>query len=208
MTDWKQRNIDTYNKSAKELAEYFRGIGPRVKYIELAFTAAGNPKNARVLEIGCGDGRDAKEIVKRAGWYLGFDISEELIKLAKEHVPQAEFAVADAATFDYPAKLDIVFAFASLLHLDKNEVRTVLQKVHSSLKKDGIFYILLKYRSQYQEEVKKDRFGERLFYFYNPDLLLELAGPGYELVKSWRDTMGNTEWFEIILKKHAGGGSG
>lgn len=201
MNDWRQKNIDTYNKSAKELAKYFRGIGPRIKYINFAFQAAGNPEKARVMEIGCGDGRDAKEIVKRADWYLGFDISVKLIKLAREHVSEAEFVVADAAKFDYPQDLDIIFAFASLLHLDKEETRTVLRKAHDALKPGGIFYISLKYRPEYQKEIKKDRFGERLFYFYNPELISELAGNGYEMVKTWNETIGHTEWFELALRR-------
>lgn len=200
MTDWRQKNLATYNNSARELAEYFRGIGPRTKYIDFAFRAAGSPENARVLEIGCGDGRDAKDILKRTGNYLGFDISAELIKLAKEHVPEARFKVADAVTFEYPGGLDIVFAFASLLHLDKDEAKTVLRKVHDGLKPGGVFYISLKYRPEYQKEVKKDRFGERLFYFYNPELIAELAGPDYEVMKTWRETVGNTEWFELALR--------
>lgn len=153
------------------------------------------------MEIGCGDGRDAKEIVKRADWYLGFDISVKLIKLAREHVSEAEFVVADAAKFDYPQDLDIIFAFASLLHLDKEETRTVLRKAHDALKPGGIFYISLKYRPEYQKEIKKDRFGERLFYFYNPELISELAGNGYEMVKTWNETIGHTEWFELALRR-------
>jgi SAM-dependent methyltransferase len=202
MIDWRQKNIDTYNNSAKDLAEYFRGIGPRTKYINFAFEAAGNPQMAKVIEIGCGDGRDAKEIVKHAGWYLGFDISEELIKLAKNHVPGTNFVVADAVKFDYPPDIDVVFAFASLLHLNKDEFQIVLNKVHKALKPGGIFYISLKYRPKYEQEAKNDRFGERMFYFYNPEFIQQLAGNNYETVKAWRETVGNTEWFEIVLSRN------
>lgn len=201
MTDLRQQTIDTYDKSAKALADYFRGIGSRTDDIEEAFELADNPSHARVIEIGCGDGRDAKEIVKRAGWYLGFDISKELIKLAKEYVPEGEFEVADAATFDFPKNLDLVFAFASLLHLNRDEVKGVLARVHASLKPGGVFYISLKYRPQYMQEVKEDEYGMRLFYFYNADVITELAGNGYEVVKMRREIHGHTEWFEIALRK-------
>lgn len=97
----RQQTVDTYNKSAKELAEYFRGIGPRTDDIDLAIRLAGNSENPKILEIGCGDGRDAKEIVKRTKNYTGFDISEELIKIARADVPDATFEVADATHYDY-----------------------------------------------------------------------------------------------------------
>lgn len=114
MTDYRKLTVETYDKSAKELAEYFRGIGPRTNDIQLAIELAGNPPAPRILEIGCGDGRDAREIVGLTPNYTGFDISKELIKIARQHVPQGNFEVADAISYPYPANdLDVVFA---LLH--------------------------------------------------------------------------------------------
>lgn len=203
MTDLRQQTIDTYNKSANELAEYFRGIGSRTKDIDLAIELAGSPKNPKILEIGCGDGRDAKEIVKRTSRYVGFDISEELIKLARQYVPNGKFEVADATAYKYPGNLDIVFAFASLLHLDKDEVRDVLQKIRQALKPGGILFISLKYAPEYTEKVKEDKFGRRIFYFYNPEIITELAGDGYEVAQTGGGfmTAGNTKWFEVALRK-------
>jgi SAM-dependent methyltransferase len=200
MTDWKQKTVDTYNKSAVELAEYFKGIGPRVKDIEKAFELAGNRQNPNVLEIGCGDGRDAKEIVKYTTNYIGFDISSELIKIARGHAPGVSFEVADAVSYKYPKDLDVVFAFAALLHLDKYEVAQILKLVHISLKPGGIFYISLKYMPEYIQKVKKDKYGERLFYFYNPTEIQDMAGKYYETVLENRQKIGDTDWFTIALR--------
>ncbi len=201
MRSTRQETIDTYNKSARELAEYFNGIGPRVKYIEKAFELAGNPVHPRVVEIGCGNGRDAKEIIHRSTYYQGSDISEEFIKLAQDNIPEADFIVADAVTIRFPENLDIVFAFASLLHLDKSEVRTVLQNAAKALRQGGIFYASLKYRPEYAEEIKEDRFGQRQFYFYNADVIAELAGEQYKVASTWREVIGHTDWFEIALER-------
>src|SRR5690606_27661874 len=103
----RQQTVDTYNNSAKELAKYFRGIEPRADDISLAIKLAGNPKNPKILEIGCGDGRDAKEIVKHTQNYAGFDISEELIKLARAHVKEGNFEIADAVSYHYANDLDV-----------------------------------------------------------------------------------------------------
>lgn len=201
MTDLRQETVETYNKSAKQLAEYFRGIGPRKKYIDIAFEAAGSPQNAKVVEIGCGDGRDAKEIVRRTEQYMGLDISGELLKLARKHVPDGKFILADVAEFDFPNQLDIIFAFASLLHLNKEEVERVLARAHKALRAGGVFYISLKHRPEYTEEVKEDQYGRRLFYFYNPELITELAGGGYEVAKAWQEVVGHTPWLEMVLRK-------
>ncbi len=201
MVDWRQETVDTYNKSAKELADYFRGIGSRVEDVEEAFRLAGNPNSANALEIGCGDGRDAKEIIKRTPNYTGFDISSELIKLAQKHVPNARFEVADLANYAFPQDLDIVFAFASLLHSDKTEVKNVLAKVYQALNIGGIFYISLKYMPEYTNRIKEDKYGRRKFYFYNPQLMLELAGENFEVVFGDSQTLGHTDWFTIAFQK-------
>jgi SAM-dependent methyltransferase len=201
MEDLRKQTVDTYNKSAAALAEYFKGIGPRIADIDLAFELAGNPSTARVLEIGCGDGRDAKEIVARAEWFKGFDISESLIELARQTVPGSDFEVADARTYEYPKNLDVVFAFASLLHLDKDEVQGVLEKVHEALNPNGIFYLSLKEKPEYMEEVKDDQYGRRLFYFYNADIISAMAENLYEVAAHTRKTIGHTDWFELALRK-------
>ncbi|MEJ0073282.1 MAG: class I SAM-dependent methyltransferase [Candidatus Saccharibacteria bacterium] len=199
--DLRQITIDTYNHSADKLADYFAGFGSRVTDIDRAFELAGNPVQPTVLEIGCGDGRDAKEIVRRTPHYLGMDLSEELIKIARRNVPEGQFEVADMADYEYPPDIDIAFAFASLLHLNKSEVRTVLSGLVQALRPNGIFYISSKYRPEYAEEVQDDQFGRRLFYYYNADLIQELAGPAYGLAGSWESVHGHTTWFEMALRK-------
>lgn len=201
LKNYRQITVETYDKSALALAEYFKGIGSRVDDIEKALELAGNPSSPRIVEIGCGDGRDAKEIIKRTSNYVGFDISEGMINIAREYVPNAHFEVSDAVSYNYPDKTNIVYAFASLLHLDKNEISEVLNKVHESLKSNGIFYISSKYMPEYSEKIKSDQYGERLFYFYNPELIKDIAGDGYESVYETRQTLGSTEWFEIALRK-------
>jgi len=201
MTNWRQETVDTYNKHAAEFADYFQGIGSRRNDIEKTFELAGSPKNAKVVEIGCADGRDAKEIVKLTKNYTGFDIAEEFIKLAKANLPGVNFEVADAVTYNYSNNLDIVFAFASLLHLDKAEVKKVLEKVHAALKPGGVFFISLKRAPKYREFIKESAQGKRRFYFYNPKIIEQLAGLGYKVLFSEESLRDETDWFDIALKR-------
>jgi predicted TPR repeat methyltransferase len=201
MTDWRQVTVETYNKSAVQLAEYFQGYGSRVRDIDIAFREADAPDNPLVVEIGCGDGRDASELVKRTSRYFGFDLSKGMIDLARQNVPEGTFTVADAVTFGYPEGTDIVFAFASLLHLTKPEVKVVFEKVAQSLNTGGVFYISSKYSDTYKEKVKVDRHGKRMFYFYNPDILQEIAGQALKTVYIDHDSKGEQPWFQVALKK-------
>lgn len=201
MSEIRRETIETYDHSAEALSEYFQGFGPRTRDIELTFELAGNPQNPKVLEIGCGDGRDAAEITAHTNWYLGFDISQGMVSLAEQNVPGGVFEVADAVEFSYPPDLDVVFAFASVLHLGPEELDTVFSKVGKVLRPGGIFYISTKYSENYREEIKEDQYGRRQFYFYNQDEIGAHAGRNFETVYSELVMHGNTEWLEIALRR-------
>ncbi len=162
-----RETLKVYDTSAKKLESYFAGIGSRVWDIEKAFDLAGAMSGtADVLELGCGAGRDAREIIPRSKTYLGVDYSKGMIDLARENIPSAKFYNADIVTFDYPLEAyDVVFAFAVILHLDKTEFSVLLSKIASSLKPGGILYISSKQADEYKFEYKHDQFGQRLFYF-------------------------------------------
>ncbi len=200
MADWRQKTVDTYNRSAKELAQYFRGIGPRSSYIELAIALSG-AKSPRVVEIGCGDGRDAREILKHTPHYIAFDPAQAAIAFARENAPNGIFQIADAVNFEYPEEQDIVFAFASILHLDLDELAVVFSKVHACLKQDGIFYISTKFGKSYRADIKHDQYGERMFHYYNPEMIEQIADDRFGVVASWRETIGHTDWFDMALQK-------
>lgn len=196
------QTVRTYDNSAVALSEYFSSIGPRVVDIERGIELSGVGRYARVVEIGCGDGRDAAEIVSRISSYEGFDPSEGLLNIARRKLPSTSFVLADALSYGYPWGVDIVFAFASLLHINKEDLKEVFSKVAKSLGSGGIFYISLKERKEYTEEIKRDEYGERIFYYYYPDLIKQIAGDGFLAVWEDRQTIEKTDWFTIALKKN------
>jgi len=195
--------LDTYNRSAKELSKFYSSNKPRIKEIELALELAGkNDGSGRALEIGCGDGRDAVEIIKRTETYVGIDYSVGLIGLAKELLPTADFRVVDMQNYDYPAHaFDVIFAFDSILHLDKESVKQLFSDASRSLKIGGIFFIKTKYAKGYKKVWKEDKHGKRLFFFYTPKLLQELAKPHFEIAVSEVKLINKAQWVEIALRK-------
>ena len=162
--DLKKQTVETYNRSVPGLAQKFANFGPRISDIEKGFSyiSKGNPN---VLEIGCGYGREAKEILKHTDRYLGMDISEEMIKMAKTELPNCNFEIADIDDYVFPKDLDIIFSFASLLHSDKEHLKLILERAYGSLNQNGIFYISLKH-DKYHSETKEDEFGIRTYFYY------------------------------------------
>jgi len=194
----KLETIESYNKGASALSKKFNEIGPRIKDIEDGLSYV-NKENPKVLELGCGDGRDAKIILKHTNNYLGIDVSKEMIRLAEEHAPEGNFKVADIEEFNFPGNVDIMFAFASLLHFNKESFREILDKAHSSLNTDGIFYISVKY-DIYQEKIEIEEFGPRVFYYYTEEDIVELAKDKYQVIKTNTQVLRGTKWLVVVLK--------
>lgn len=199
-----KETVGTYDRSAEAMATKFAGIGSRAADVELTFELAGNPEHARVVEIGCGDGRDAVEIVKHTDNYTGFDPSEGLLRLAKERnlkPTHAKFEFGDAATYPYPDNIEIVFAFASLLHVSKEAMQHVFGRLHENMSDGGLVMVSLKERTEYCHELQHDEFGNRLFYYYDVPTVESAASPGYRPIYEDHQQKGNTNWFTLVLQK-------
>lgn len=191
--------VDTYNKFPKEYAEKFSHLSVS-KYIDQAFDKLGK-ENPRVVELGCGSGRDAEEICKRTNSYKGVDISEGLLEIASQkNIPDAKFYLSSIQDYSFEGTVDIIFAVASLLHLNKEDFSQVLKRAHKALSDQGLFQILVKYGEYKGEEIVKDIYGERIFYFYQLSDIKNMAA-GYEVVYEERKTVGKKEWISILLRK-------
>jgi len=197
--DKKLQTVKTYNDSAKQLAKKFDDLGARTEDIREAFNLV-KKVNPHVLEIGCGNGRDAKEIIKHTDSYLGIDISTELIKLARQNVPGVKFEVADIETYNFPSSLDIIFAFASLIHVPKPSLKKILQQSFLSLNNGGIVRLSLKYADKYFETTKDDEFGTRTYFLYSKSDIEEITGE-FVIYKNEAVNFGPQSWLEIILIK-------
>jgi trans-aconitate methyltransferase len=82
--------------------------------------------------------QDAVEIFKYTDNYLGIDISKNLIELAQQKIPKGDFKIADIENYDFPKNIDVIFAFASLIHVPKDSLKEILGKAYSSLNDGGI----------------------------------------------------------------------
>ncbi len=203
----KQETINTYNNNARTFADEFDSYGPRVKDVEKAFSYV-KKSHPKVVEIGCGSGRDAREILKRTDDYTGIDIAEKLLQIAQENNPTGLFQHADLETYEFPEEVDIIFAFASLLHSDKESVGKVLQRASKTLASGGIIFISLKEAEEYQEKrVIEEHTGARTYFYYTPGEIEEMA-PELKPVFLERQTLQGTDrrvtgWFSLILQKPA-----
>lgn len=84
-----------------------------------AFLPSLPPPPCRVVDVGCGEGRLARDL-RRVGYdVVGVDSSPTLIAAAREADPEGRYEVADAAALPLPdASADIVTAFMLLQDVD------------------------------------------------------------------------------------------
>jgi len=165
-------NWKAYESSAVNYAEKVEGLHP---YREANRFLSMIPENGKILDIGCGSGRDAKVFSESGYRVTGVDFSSKMIEVAKEKAPQANFYVMDMRSLNFDSIFDGAWANASLLHLSKNEFSQVLGKISKSLKPNGLFFIKLKQGASEGLELDARYSNIKKFYsYYNEYELKEL----------------------------------
>lgn len=100
----------------------------------------------RVLEIGCGMGADAIEFAKHGAEYVGFDLSEESVKLAKKRFEvyglEGTVLVHNGENdFSHLGEFDLVYSCGVLHHYPN--VETIIDNIHKVLVPEGEFKFLV-----------------------------------------------------------------
>lgn len=139
---YKEATKASYQATAKEFAQRVADLAPIgsiEKFIKLL------PSKAKIIDIGCGSGRDAKIFTNAEIDVLGIDFCSNLIEIAEAYAPLANFQLMDIETINLPsATFDGAWAACSLGHIPKNKILNVLNKIHILLKEHGYFYLALK----------------------------------------------------------------
>lgn len=100
--------------------------------------------NARILDAGCGSGRDARAFAERGFQVTAFDASAEMAAVAEAHLG-APVAVLRFQEIAWRQAFDGIWACASLLHVPTAELPDVMRRLGLALKPDGILYASFKY---------------------------------------------------------------
>ena len=102
------------------------------------------PDRAQLLEIGCGEGRDAKAVLDYGCDLTATDLSPEAIAYCKKTMPEyeAHFGVLDCLSDDPPQRYDFIYAVAVVHMLVLDEDRDGFYRfIEKHLKPEGIALI-------------------------------------------------------------------
>ena len=194
MTD---RNIEYYNENAQTF--YESTVNADMSFwrdkFETYVTDGG-----RILDAGCGSGRDSRAFKQHGFSVVAFDASREMCKMASELLGEEVWQMRfDEIAFD--SEFDGVWACASLLHVELEKLPKILKKLYKALKDKGVMYASFKYGEGVAQR------GERTFSNfteYSAQKLMESVG--FKVIECGitsdiRPGRAEEKWVNVIVGK-------
>ena len=200
MSDKKTTNetLNYYNLIAKEFAS--DTVSVAFQEIQDIFLEQ-IPLGGKILDFGCGSGRDTYYFRNKGYDVDAIDGSKELCKIASEYtgisVKRMLFEELDAVE-----KYDGIWACASILHVEKKKLPDIIKKMTTATKNGGVIYTSFKYGDF--EGVKNGRY----FTYLTEESFEEIIKviPKLTIEKLWissdvRIEQGKEQWLNIMLRK-------
>ena len=206
MKDYQKQTIDTYNAHAQAFDDSRAACQQSERLLEFIQEVPGK----KVLDLGCGPGRDLVHFVEKGFVVTGIDLSNAFVALAKQKVPQATVVEGDILDLPFDGdSFDGVWASASLVHFKKEDCFRALQEIYRVLVLSGIAYISIK-EGQGEEIVTDPSLGDalRFFSYYTEDELCDMAREvGFTVIsRSQKESqrtgaLKKVNWVVLFLRK-------
>jgi len=191
------KTIEYYNKNAR-------------RYFERTFTAEMNPvyehfikllkPGSHICDLGCGSGRDSKYFMSQGFTVTPIDGSIEMCKLANIILKQ-KVICQKFNEINYNNEFDAIWACASLLHVQKNKLSGIINKMIQAAKDNAVIYTCFKIGNS--ERIVDGKY----FADYNQDEISNflLKHESLKLIDMWisndvRNSLKNPQWLNIIVK--------
>lgn len=159
------------------------------------------PSGGKLLDLGCGSGRDSAFFSSLGFAVTALDGSKELCKLVKKNHGIDALCIR-FEDLSFQAEFDGIWACASLLHIRKAHMSDILSKVSAALKPGGILYASFKYGTG--EHFHNGRFFNNYTEADLPTLLTpetRLTLLEYRITGDVRPECAGQRWLSFIAKK-------
>ena len=148
-----------------------------------------------VLELGMGPGKDL-DLLAKSYTVTGSDSSQIFLALYREHHPEADLIALDAVTIDTDRIFDCIYSNKVLHHLSKPDLHQSFLSQRERLSIGGVLM------HSFWLGNKEEEYQGLRFVYYEEDELLNIIGPGFEVVASERYTeMEEGDSLYILLRK-------
>ena len=158
------------------------------------------PIKAKILDAGCGSGRDTIAFLNKGYDVYAIDASSVMCEIASQNTG-IEVRCISFEELTGSAVYDGIWACASLLHVKRSNLSEVLKNLHRLLKPNGVLYASFKY-GEYERE--KDG---RYFNDLNEALAEKYFSKDYSVLEMFmnndhRDDRSEELWLNILAKKN------
>jgi len=148
-----KKNIDCWKEVLANSPEsYNKWFEEEKKYLQKIVTS-----NAKVLDIGCGDGRSIFDIISKTKNVVGIDHDEKAISDAKNNFfrhPSIKFIKEDATNLSFDdEEFDFVICMGTFANFAENKF-VVLKEMGRVLKKSGKIIISVYSEDAFDERIK------------------------------------------------------
>ena len=133
--------LDYYNKNSEEYFNSTLNVDMTNTYKEFLKLV---PEGGKILDLGCGSGRDSMNFMKLGYEVTAVDGAKELAKKASALLGK-EVIVSTFEELELKEKFHGIWACASLLHIKKEDLKIVLNNLYNNLEDNGVFYMSFKY---------------------------------------------------------------
>ena len=167
MEDYLSETIETYENNA----EAYRDSRAHYKMSIFMDPFLDLIQGKRILDIGCGPGRDSNVFVDKGCDVTGIDITQAFIEMAQQAVPEAEFYNMDIRQLQFEDNIfNGAWASAILLHLKPEDFQQALQEIYRVLAPEGILFFSVKEGSGTDVSTSETLGGGmRFFQYYTVD---------------------------------------
>ncbi len=157
----------------------------------------------RILDLGCGPGRDLRTFADLGHIPVGIDGAAQFVQMAKVHAQCAVWQ-QDFLALDLPSRhFDGVFANASLFHVPSRELSRVLKALHATLKPGGVLFASNP-RGDDQEGWQGERYGA---YYTLSTWQKFMTGAGFVELEHYYRPIGlpreQQPWLASVWRAHA-----
>jgi ubiquinone/menaquinone biosynthesis C-methylase UbiE len=177
------KTIQTYNTCAES---YFHDHYDISEVRDVINFFIQNLKGTKILDVGCGPGRDVKYFSNHNLKVTGVDLSDRFLDIASKNVPGAKFIQMDMRSLDFSDNtFDGIWASVSFLHIQKKDAVDTLIGLRRILKSDGLMYINVEKGTQ-EKFLRKEEYKNkpRLISFYTEGEFEELIKTcGFNILK-------------------------
>ncbi len=166
-----QETFNTWNKIASLYQDKFMDLDVyNDTYDHICYSI--DKHNAKILDIGCGPGNISKYLLSKRTDFdlLGIDIAPNMIELAIQNNPNANFKVMDVRLINnIQSNFDAIIAGFCVPYLSSSETKQLIENSFKLLNDNGLLYISFVEGDPNLSEYKDSGNGRVFFNYHSLD---------------------------------------